>query len=65
MEIEWDSITLKQMPGKFIRASLDGDYEYCLMWLEENEVEPAEPRDLPQDVNEAVSELNEQYEMHP
>ncbi len=60
--ISWDSITLKQMPLKYIMSALDEDYEYCLMWLEDNEVEPAEPRDRPEDVEEAVSELFEKYE---
>jgi len=60
--IAWDSITLKQMPLKYIMSALDEDYEYCLMWLEDNEVEPAEPRDRPEDVEEAVSELFEKYE---
>jgi len=60
--IAWDSITLKQMPLEYIMSALDEDYEYCQMWLEDKEVEPAEPRDRPEDVKEAVSGLFEKYE---
>jgi hypothetical protein len=63
--IAWDSITLKQMPLEYIMSALDEDYEYCQMWLEDKEVEPAEPRDRPEDVEEAVSELFEKYESGP
>jgi len=63
--IAWDSITLKQMPLEYIMSALDEDYEYCQMWLEDKEVEPAEPRDRPEDVDEAVSELFEKYESGP
>ena len=62
VEIAWDSITLKQMPSEYIMSALDGGYEYCLMWLEDKEVEPTEPRDRPEDVEEAVSGLFEKYE---
>lgn len=62
VEIAWDSITLKQMPLEYIMSALDEDYEYCLMWLEDKEVEPAESRDRPEDVAEAVFELFEKYE---
>ena len=60
--IAWDSITLKQMPREYIMSALDEGYEYCRMWLEDIEVEPAKPRDRPEDVEEAVSELFEKYE---
>jgi hypothetical protein len=60
--IAWDSITLKQMPLEYIMSAVEEGYEYCLMWLENIEVEPAEPRDRPEDVEEAVSELFEKYE---
>ena len=63
--IAWDSITLKHMPLEYIMSALDEDYEYCQMWLEDKEVEPAEPRDRPEDVEEAVSELFEKYESGP
>ena len=63
--IAWDSITLKHMPLAYIMSALDEDYEYCQMWLEDKEVEPAEPRDRPEDVEEAVFELFEKYESGP
>ena len=46
-------------------SALDEDYEYCQMWLEDKEVDPAKPRDRPEDVEEAVSELFEKYESGP
>ena len=50
IEIEWDSITLSQMPKEFIQESIDEGIEYKCMILGESEIEITKPRDKQEDV---------------
>src|SRR3982751_6252876 len=62
IEIEWDSITLKQLPEEFIKDSLEEGYDYATMWLTKEDVEPTTQRDTKSDVEKQLEKLNEQYQ---
>jgi hypothetical protein len=62
IEIEWDSITLKQLPEEFIKDSLEEGYDYATMFLGKEDVELAQPRDTKTDVEKQLAETNEQYQ---
>lgn len=47
--IEWDSVTLKNMPSSFIEQSEEEDLDYTKMYLETKEVELTESRDTQND----------------
>ena len=61
IEIAWDSLTLDQMSAEYIETSMEEGFDYYLMWLNENEVDLAEPRDQQQAVDEKIYALNEQF----
>jgi len=50
IDIEWDSITLSQMPNEFIQDSIDEGMEFSEMCLGINEVNTSTPRDKKEDV---------------
>ncbi len=62
IEIEWDSITLKQLPEEFIKDSLEEGYDYATMFLGKEDVELAQPRDSQTDVEKQLAKTNEQYQ---
>jgi hypothetical protein len=61
IEIAWDSVTLDQMPAGLVETSMEEGFDYCLMWLNENEVDLAESRDQQQAVDEKINALNERF----
>ncbi len=61
IEIAWDSVTLNQMPAELIEASIKEGFDFSLMWLNGNEVDLTEPRDLQQAVEQRIEALNEQF----
>ena len=62
VEIRWDSVTLRQMPEKFITGSIDDGCDYAVMFLSQDDVEPAAPRDTESDVEEARSAIDDRYD---
>jgi len=61
IEIEWDSITLAQMPNDFIQESIDEGIEYTLMVLEEKEIDISIPRDTQEDVVKMQTKMEQIY----
>ncbi len=59
--IKWDINTLEQMPHEVIEANIKDDLDFTEMWLNRNEVELAESRDMPQDAEKKATALNEQF----
>jgi hypothetical protein len=55
--IGWDSITLKDMPGSVIERSEEQGLDWTKMYLDAQEVELTSPRDIEEDVIQAISEL--------
>jgi hypothetical protein len=55
--IEWDSVTLRQVPESTIVQSEEQGIDWRLMWLGIGEVEAAPLRDRPQDVAKAQQEI--------
>lgn len=59
VNIEWDSVTLRCMPRKYIEECAgDGDF-YREMALSVDDVLPVKPRDTAKDVEEAQNEIAE------
>ena len=61
LTIELDSLTLRSLPPDYIIASEEEGLDWTQLSLYFNDVEPAEPRDTPEDVEDAQEELSEQY----
>lgn len=61
IDIQWDSLTLRQMPGAAIERSEEDGLDWSLMSLYAHEVEPTQPRDIPEDVEKVIEELSAQY----
>lgn len=57
LDIEWDSQTLRQIPGALIERCQDDGMDWSLMALAENEVDLTEPRDTRADVEQAKGEI--------
>jgi hypothetical protein len=61
VEIEFDSITLKQMPEKFITESIRENIDYRIMEFRLPEVEKVNPRDTYKETRETRHTMNQQY----
>ena len=61
LDIQWDSVTLQQIPGTAIEHCEEGGLDWGTMGLYANEVEVAKPRDKPADVAKIVEELSAAY----
>lgn len=61
IEIIWDSMTLKQLPGEFIKSSIEEGYDYSIMFLGEDDIELTKPRDKESDVEEQMKEIEKRY----
>ncbi len=61
VSIQWDSITLQQMPVTMIEQSEEQGLDWAEMALSANEVEPAKPRDAEHDVAEVKAKLSSQH----
>ena len=62
IEIEWDSITLKQLPEEFIKDCLENGYDFGNMRLGIEDVELTTARDTQTEVEKQLVKTNEQYQ---
>jgi len=58
VRIEWDSITLKNMPDYYIDQSDEEDRDYSAMYLGADEVELTQSRDKKEDVAEMIETIS-------
>jgi hypothetical protein len=61
IEVQWDSITLRNMPEEYLEESVNEDLEYESYVLDPNDIQVCEPRDEESDVHKAVSEIEKTY----
>lgn len=59
-EIELDSITLKQIPRRYIMDSLRDGADYAIMYVNSIDVEKIEPRDTEDEVKAVRQALNKE-----
>ena len=52
--IIWDSITINNLPGSYIDDCVENNLDEQVLYLEADDVEPAEPRDKEEDVWKAT-----------
>lgn len=57
VRIEWDSITLKNIPDYYIDQSDEEDLDYSAMYLSPDEVELTKSRDKKEDVAETIETI--------
>lgn len=62
IEIEWDSITLKQIPQDYIIQSIESDLDFTIMTLDIREVELGTSRDSETDAENIKNELQNKYQ---
>lgn len=62
VDIEWDSITLRQLPKAFIEYSVKDGCDYASMWLGIDEIELSCPRDNKSDVKKEFEKLEKLYD---
>ncbi len=61
MDIQWDSVTLRNMPPAMIEACEEQGLDWSEMCLYASEVAPAQPRDRAKDAAPVKAELERQY----
>jgi hypothetical protein len=59
--IDWDSLTLKQIPGETIDQSEEEGLDWTKMYLHPEEVERTTPRDSEDEVEEAIEFLENKH----
>ncbi|MCK8825902.1 calcium-binding protein [Fuchsiella alkaliacetigena] len=59
--IEWDSLTLEEMPEYFIIESKEEGLDYTKLNLEQDVLEKVETRDSKEDVKRAIERIDKQY----
>ena len=59
--IEWDSITLENMPDVFIDDSEENGLGFASMSLFDNEIELAKSRDTKEDRDKAIEKIHDEY----
>ncbi|MBN2093376.1 hypothetical protein JW964_27375 [candidate division KSB1 bacterium] len=59
--IEWDSITVENMPDSVIEKSEEDGYEWEKMTLNSSDLEITQPRDKQKDVNKKIKQLKKRY----
>ena len=60
--IEFDSVTLKNMPEKYVKKSEQEDLDWSKIYLYETEVEPTKSRDTEQDAKNVRNEIKKRFE---
>jgi len=60
--IEFDSITLKDMPEKYVKKSEQEDLDWSKIYLYETEVEPTASRDTEQEAKIVRNEIKKRFE---
>lgn len=63
ISIEWDSITLKNMPHSLIEDSEKDGLVWSMMALYASDLKPAKPRDREEEVAEALEMISEKYDL--
>jgi len=63
ISIEWDSITLKNMPHSLIEDSEKDGLVWSMMDLYASDLKPAKPRDREEEVAEALEMISEKYDL--
>jgi hypothetical protein len=61
VRIEWDSITLKNMPDYYIDQSDEEDLDYSAMYLSPDVVELTQARDKKEDVAETIETISKTH----
>lgn len=61
VEVQWDSITLSQMPFEFIERCVEDDVEYETYILFEKDVMLTAARDTEADIHRALAEIDKKY----
>ncbi len=64
LEIEWDSITLKNLPSAYIINSIDGGYDYFTYISAPEDVSIASQRDQPDDVKAMRDNIETHYKTY-
>ena len=59
--VNWDSITLKEMPASVIKKCEQEGWGWDQMYLETSDIELTEPRDTQMDVRNVISKLQNEY----
>lgn len=59
--LAWDSLSLRAMPAWFIEDSEHKGLDWSRIYLELDQIEPAEPRDTEQDVAQAQREIEASF----
>ncbi|MBI5541230.1 MAG: hypothetical protein HY951_14285 [Bacteroidia bacterium] len=62
LEIELDSITLKQLPKEYIWESLNNGSDYALLEILHSDVQLVEPRDTIDEVKAVRQEMNKELD---
>ena len=60
--IEFDSVTLKNMPERFIKKSEQEGLDWSNIYLDVSEVEPTKSRDTEQDAKNIRNEIKKRFE---
>ena len=61
ISIQWDSVTLKNMPVEMIEQGEEQGLDWAEMGLGADEVEPAKPRDNQRDVDQIKAQLSSKH----
>jgi len=61
VEVEFDSITISQLPGSYIKDYIREEIDYAIKDFQPNELELSEPRDTIADVKAAREEIRKKY----
>jgi len=64
LDIEWDSLTLRQIPDASIERCEEDGFDWSVMGLRAHEVDLCEPRDTLADVAQVKEEISIQYRWH-
>ncbi len=59
--VDWDSITLRQMPASYIELCEEEGFGWTQYYLVPGDIQSAAARDTPRDVKQAIEELGEAH----
>ncbi len=62
VNIEWDSVSLQNLPDTYIRSAIHGGCDYLTYNIESKDLELCVARDMPADVIKAVRRLGEKWD---
>jgi hypothetical protein len=60
--IAWDSLTLKEMPERYIEKSETDGLDWAVMYLSPSDVEQVKPRDSEKDTDEIRNKIEDRFE---